>query len=105
MNRLASPADVGCACTSAGVLPPGGVKLGGGATPVPGAGVGLGLGVGVAAGVPGEFELAGEPVDVLDPGSLLFESRKQPVSAVLTARASVVAARRVRKPVDTRLEL
>ncbi len=86
------------------MLPPGGVKFGGGITPVPGAGDGLGLGLRLGAGVPGEFELAGEPVDALEPESPPPESRKQPVSAALTARASVVAARRVRKPADAKSE-
>lgn len=84
------------------MLPPGGVKFGGGITPVPGAGDGLGLGLGL--GVPGEFELAGVPVDALEPESPPPESRKQPVSAVLTAMASVVATRRVRKPADAKSE-
>ena len=85
-------------------MPPGGVKFGGGITPVPGAGdgLGLGLGLGVGAGVPGEFELAGEPDDALEPESLLFESRKQPLSAVLTAIARVVAAHRERNFADTK---
>jgi hypothetical protein len=74
------------------------VKFGGGITPVPGAGDGLGLG----AGVPGEFELAGEPVDALEPESPLFEPRKQPLSAVLTAIASVVAAPRESRFADTK---